>query len=243
MPVPRILEYEFDPPELDRSIALTSRISGVPLSTSAGVRSVEDIGIAAGTALASINRTPVSGYGWVTGVTVDGMLKAEHSTRAAWAAEYIDAAGKVAASTTLSPHLIARLQALIDAWAAIPETVPASLAHGDFDSTHIYVDPETGEFTGIIDFGEIRGADPLYDLGHLLLHEGEVGRPGIFPHVLAGCSRVIPQSSEAPDHIQLQAIAIATRALAIQLSRPTSRYRAWLARRIPELISEMEEST
>src|SRR5699024_8252571 len=67
LPIPLILKFEFNPPELDRSIALTSRISGVPLSTSTGVRSVEDIGIAVGTTLASINRTPVSGYGWVTG--------------------------------------------------------------------------------------------------------------------------------------------------------------------------------
>lgn len=38
------------------------------------------------------------------------------------------------------------------------------LAHGDFDTTHIYQD--NGRYTGIIDFGEIRGADRWYDLGY-----------------------------------------------------------------------------
>ena len=38
----------------------------------------------------------------------------------------------------------------------------AWLAHGDFDCSHIYV--ADGRYSGIIDFGEIRGANPWYDL-------------------------------------------------------------------------------
>ena len=44
---------------------------------------------------------------------------------------------------------------------------PAALAHGDFDPTHVYA--ARGRYSGIIDFGEIRGAPPLYDAAHWAL--------------------------------------------------------------------------
>ncbi|MBO0715312.1 MAG: phosphotransferase, partial [Acidimicrobiales bacterium] len=47
----------------------------------------------------------------------------------------------------------------------------AHLAHGDLDVTHIY--QENGCYSGIIDFGEVRGAEREFDLGHFLLHDGE----------------------------------------------------------------------
>lgn len=124
----------------------------------------------------------------------------------------------------------------------MPGSSGAHLAHGDFDGTHIYIDPDNGTFTGIIDFGEIRGTDLVYDLGHLLLHDGQAERPAIFPYVLTGFSRVIPQPDDVSDGIRLQALAIATRALAIQLKRPPSTYRNWLQSRIETMIREREET-
>lgn len=242
MPVPHILDYEDDPPELDRSIALTSSIAGVPLSESPDLDSIEDIGFAVGTTLACINRTPVSGYGWVIGVADDDMLQAEHPDRATWTADYVAAAEKVGSAGILPPDLACRLRSVITRWAHLPDIRPASLAHGDFDSTHIYADPVTGAFSGIIDFGEIRGADHLYDLGHLLVHDGEAGRPELFSHVLAGYTRLSPQPDNVMMQICSQAIAIATRELAIQIERPASRYRDWLARRIRDLVHESTEN-
>jgi len=240
LPVPCVLNYEDDPPELDRSIALTSRIPGVPLLELSGAASTEDIGALAGETLASINSIPVRGYGWVTGVMDDGTLLAEHPDRAAWAAGYVHAADRIVAAGIFSSDLAAQLRSAIETWAHLPETAPAALAHGDFDSTHIYVDPETGKFTGIIDFGEIRGADRLYDLGHLLLHDGEAGRPRIWPHVLAGYSRVNPLPDDVIGRVRLQALAIGTRALEIQIARPVSRYREWLASRLRDLLVDHE---
>jgi hypothetical protein len=49
----------------------------------------------------------------------------------------------------------------------------AYLAHGDFDLTHIF--QRNGHYTGIIDFGEIMGSSPFYDLGHFKLHDGSQG--------------------------------------------------------------------
>lgn len=241
LPVPQILEYEYAPPELDRAIALTSMVPGVPLAGFPDGEGFEEIGRQAGRVLASINRVPVAGYGWVTGVTDTGMLQATHRSREVWAADYLDAAETVARSGTFSRDINSRLGSSIERWARLPGERPASLAHGDFDSTHIYLDPGSGKFTGIIDFGEIRGADPLYDLGHLLLHDGESGRPAIFAHVLSGFTRAMPQPDDTMDRIHLQALAIGARALAIQLGRLPSRYRDWLERRMDSLLREMKE--
>ncbi len=57
------------------------------------------------------------------------------------------------------------------------------MAHGDFDTSHIFA--ANGSYTGIIDFGEIRGAEPTFDLGHLALHA-----PDALPAVLQGYASV-----------------------------------------------------
>ncbi len=45
------------------------------------------------------------------------------------------------------------------------------LAHGDFDLTHIYSDGE--KFTGIIDFGDIRGGSIYHDIAHFRYYSGD----------------------------------------------------------------------
>jgi aminoglycoside phosphotransferase (APT) family kinase protein len=237
VPVPAIVRYESAPPELDRSIALTSRMPGVALADVTAGAWLPDVGRAAGAALARINEIPVQGYGWVQDMTCDGVLVAEHPTRAAWAREYVAASETVAARSLLGSERANRVTDAVRQWAALPGTVASHLAHGDFDTTHVYIDPESGAFTGIIDFGEMRGADRLYDLGHLLLHDGEVGRPAVLPSALRGYAGGVPMPNDAMDEMCLQAIAIATRALAIQLRRAPNAYRDRLAQRLVALVS------
>jgi len=91
LPVPKVVRWEREPPELDRSAALTARMPGIPLDEFRGdpLPALRR----AGRDLARINAIPVSGYGWVDFVRGDDRhLVAEHATRAAWAAEYLAAA-------------------------------------------------------------------------------------------------------------------------------------------------------
>jgi aminoglycoside phosphotransferase (APT) family kinase protein len=60
---------------------------------------------------------------------------------------------------------------------------PAVLAHGDFDHSHVFA--AGGAYTGIIDFGEIRGAPPLYDVAHWALQSPPDA-------LLAGYAQVVP---------------------------------------------------
>lgn len=240
LPVPEVLRFEPAPPELDRSATLTSAIAGRPIDGQMPIAAVRRIARQAGRDLAVINSLPVEGYGWVDEAHgEDRHLVAEHRTRAAWASEYLAAMDTVIASRVLDPGLDGTLHEAMRAWSDLPDRGWSSLAHGDFDTTHIHADPETHTYAGIIDLGEIRGADPLYDLGHLWTHTANAFETDVFDHVLAGYR----ERTDIPDdwHVQirLQAIAIATRALAIQLGRPESAYRWALITRLGTLLDEV----
>jgi Ser/Thr protein kinase RdoA (MazF antagonist) len=144
-------------------------------------------------------------------------------------AEYLAATETVLMAGALPDALHGPLDAAIRAWAALLDKGTSHLAHGDFDTSHIYVDPDTGAYEGIIDFGEIRGADRFYDLGHLLVHDGQ----DTFQAVAAGYNEIAPVDAEG---VRLQAVAIATRALAIQLGRSPTAYRELLRNRLAALL-------
>lgn len=243
VPLPRVLRFEPEPPELDRSAALTSAIQGRPIDRQMPIAALQRIAHEAGRDLAMINAIPVQGYGWVDFVRgEDRHLVAEYPTRAAWAAEYRAATETVIASGCFSASQGAEMRGAMRIWSDPPDARSSRLAHGDFDATHIYADPETHTYTGIIDFGEIRGADPLYDLGHVWMHAADTFGTTFFEHLLAGYRERgdLPYDSRGP--IRLQSIAIATRALAIQLGRPPNPYRHGLINRLRTLLDTSSPS-
>jgi len=109
----------------------------------------------------------------------------------------------------------------------------ADLAHGDFDCTHIF--EANGSYTGLIDFGEIRGTEP-FDLGHFLLHDGETARWPLFDDLLAGYASV----DSAPT---LDVAAIVRSALQLgtcQLARWMNRVDPTTAATIPIIQTRVE---
>lgn len=235
IPVPAVIGYEAAPAELDRSLALTAHIPGIPLAERPSGEGNASLAIETGRILARINRLPVHGFGWAYAASEGDLPVGEHATRAAWCQEYREAADAVRLSGLLDARTMSTVERVIDDWAERPDHAAGALAHGDFDSTHIYVDPDRCTLTGIIDFGEIRGADPLYDLGHLLLHDGESFRPNLFPEVLDGYAEIVDLPEDAMGEVRIQAIAVGTRALARQLARAPSPYRGWLISRLGHL--------
>jgi aminoglycoside phosphotransferase len=230
--VPEILRWEREPPELDRSAALTSAMPGIPFSEFEG--NATAMLRQAGRDIARINAIPVLGYGWVEFVAgTDCHLVAEYPNRPAWTAEYLRAAETVIAERLFDGDRGSSLHQAVEVWVDLPDEKTSCLAHGDFDTTHIYVDPKTGAYRGLIDFGEIRGADRYYDLGHFFVHEDIAAADAI----CTGYAEVAPVDMAA---VRLQAIAIATRALAIQLGRSPNAYRAFLTERLAELLIDRE---
>lgn len=237
LPVPRVLRFELEPPELGRSAALTSVIPGRPIGRHTPIAALQRIAHAAGRDLAAINTVPVQGYGWVDLVRgKDRHLVAEHPTRASWAVEYLAATETVIAFGCFSASRSAAVDEAMRIWADLSDGGSSRLAHGDFDATHIYADPETHTYAGIIDFGEIRGADPLYDLGHVWMQRADTFGTAVFEHLLDGYRECGDLPDDWRGRVRLQSIAIATRALAIRLGRPPNPYRHALIERLRTLL-------
>jgi aminoglycoside phosphotransferase (APT) family kinase protein len=238
LPVPAVVRYEAAPVGLDRSLCLTTHVEGVPVSASQAGAWIGTVAIQAGRVLATINEVRVRGYGWAFASTAPDGLVGEHRERSGWVAEYHDAFRVVRESASFDTFTLARIAEVLEHWTACPNEESGYLAHGDFDGSHIYVDRKQDTLAGIIDFGEMRGADRFYDLGHLLLHDGEGGRPLLLPDLLAGYRDVVRLPGDIMEQIRIQAIVIGTRALAIQLGRAPSPYRSWLKHRLTVMCSD-----
>jgi Ser/Thr protein kinase RdoA (MazF antagonist) len=88
----------------------------------------------------------------------------------------------------------------------------ARLAHGDFDTTAIF--QGGGRYSGLIDFGEIRGTEPLFDLGHFLLQDQESMPIPLLGGVLAGYSDVAALPDGHEELVRRSAVLLGLRQLA-----------------------------
>src|SRR5262249_44147250 len=120
--------------------------------------------------LAIINSISVEGFGWIKRDSSKvPALEAELPTYRAFIFEDLERDLSFLSEHVLSTREIEAVWEIIDRFGAWLEAEQAWLAHGDFDATHIY--QEHGCYTGIIDFGEIRGSNPFYDLGHFQMYD------------------------------------------------------------------------
>jgi len=224
---PTIVHFEPFEERLERSLLVTTEIRG----ESVLCRPVDDatavILRAAGRDLAAINSIPIEGFGWIRrdhrGATA---LQAEHPTNRRFMLEYLDHNLDLLHKNGFSKREVGIIQAIIAAGDTWLDADQAYLAHGDFDLTHIY--QCDGRYTGIIDFGEIRGAAPLYDLGHFRLHDGERMAPLLLSHIIEGYREV---TSLPPDHereITFISLLIGIRTLARALRHGFSDYSRYL---------------
>ena len=92
----------------------------------------------------------------------------------------------------------------------------AHLAHGDLDATHIWLD-DHGRYAGIIDFGEMRGADRHLDLGHFLLHDRAARSVPLFEDFLAGYAEAAALAEDHRELIRRSAIMSGLRQLSLWL--------------------------
>ncbi len=234
--VPGIVYYEPFDPALDRSILITTEIPGQPISEFRGAGGPQATLRAAGRDLALINSIPVNGFGFVerSGPFPTGL-----------SAGFLDAPAFIdhdletdlsALRSEIPQAVLDEVTSAVQSWRGRMFGQPGRLAHGDFDGTHIYVDG--AGYSGIIDFGEIRGADPLYDLGHFAVLAGESLRDDALQPLLAGYSESSPLTSEDLCRMWLWAALIGVRFLARTRGRSPAALRELIAARIAQALRE-----
>ncbi|HEY7851317.1 MAG TPA: hypothetical protein VIC27_14700, partial [Ktedonobacterales bacterium] len=95
--------------------------------------------------------------------------------------------------------------------------------HGDFDATAIY--QCDGRYTGIIDFGELRGASYWYDLAHFHMRDGEYLATTLLNPLMRGYAKVTPLPQGATRYITFASVFINVHALSRSLhKRPPDRF-------------------
>jgi Ser/Thr protein kinase RdoA (MazF antagonist) len=180
----------------------------------------------------------VDGFGFVQRRGAGWPLRAEHPCYEGFLTSHLEEWPRV-----LWP-LFAREElevvgGLLDQERTRPPT-QAALAHGDFDVTPIFC--TRGRYTGLIDFGEIRGTEPLFDLGHFLLHERETLPVALLPALLRGYQRVRPLPADHAESIRRRAVLLGLRQLCRWLGplrrlAPGHPAVAYRTRRLKELIA------
>jgi aminoglycoside phosphotransferase (APT) family kinase protein len=217
--VPEVVYYDHLDTVLQRSVLATTEVVGCHV----GRRPVDDatrrIMVEAGRQLAIVNSVPVTGFGWVRRDRPEvTALEAEHPTLHAFAFEHLEAdLWRLEWGRLLSRHDVEAIRSIVAAHPAWLEAEQACLAHGDFDVTQIY--QQRGRYTGLIDFGEIRGADLWYDLGHFRMHDGETLPIPVLDWLLEGYDSITPLPSDRLKRIAFASLLIAVRAWARTLER------------------------
>ena len=235
--VPEVVHFEPFHQQLQRSVMVTTAIPGRSLAADYQGIDVGPVLAAAGRDLAAINSVDVAGFGFIRRDQPRApRLEAESPTVRAFALGDVEEHLATLAAF-LAPDEIQAICTTVtygDAWLDADRAI---LAHGDLDATHIY--HQDGRYTGIIDFGEIRGADPLYDLGHFALHDGETVPFRVLPHLLAGYGEVVPLPPDHAPRIRFWSLLIGVRALARSANRPRAAYHNYLTHAIRQTLAAL----
>jgi aminoglycoside phosphotransferase (APT) family kinase protein len=229
--VPEVVWFEPFDPALGRSAMLTTEIPGASLAESHEGVDVRAVLREAGRDVAAINGVPVEGFGWVRRDRPGAdRPEGEHGDYRSWRLEGLEEQLARLTGRFQRPEEAEAVREIIvrhGPWLDVPE---GRLAHGDLDATHVYHD--AGRYSGIIDFGEIRGAEPWYDLGHYRAHDGESLPDETLPWLIEGYAEVAPLPDHPDRRIALSSLLIAVRALSRAADRPATAYQRRLKRAI-----------
>jgi len=210
--VPQVLYFDACDEALQRSVMVTTEIVGQHLGHHPADDATRRILREAAQDLATINAIPVVGFGWIRrDRSAVAHLEGEHPTFAGFMCEYLDRDLSALEGRVLSSSDTATIRALVEAHPTWLAAERAWLAHGDFDVTQIY--QQDGRYTGIIDFGEIRGTDLWYDVGHFRMHDGETLSARVLDWLLEGYGSVAQLPPDYHLRIGFASLLIAVRAL------------------------------
>jgi aminoglycoside phosphotransferase (APT) family kinase protein len=220
--VPEIIYFEHHNEALGMSIMLVKEILGSTIEDCPSIDEYEDILFKAGKQIAVINQVRVDGFGWIKRGKEEcgNILQGEKDSLQENIYEFLDEDLFLLSENVFHKDVISRIRSILNTGTALMVRHPSYLVHGDFDESHIF--SHNGNFTGIIDFGEIQGNSPLYDLGHFKLHDGQ--RYLGYNTLAKGYNEARDLSYDDQIEIDLWALWIGVRRLGIVYKRTWGRY-------------------
>jgi Ser/Thr protein kinase RdoA (MazF antagonist) len=208
--VPSVVYCEPFDAAIGRSILITTAIPGTALSQVGSLPLAASVAREAGHDLGILNQVVVRGFGWVRRDGAAWPLQAELTSYPEFVKSYLPADWPGPLAGVFRGRELRAIERML---AAEERRRPAHglLAHGDFDVSAIF--HENGRYTGIIDFGEIRGTELTFDLGHFYLHDGEIVGWALVDQLIQGYQEVVELPADFEDEIATSAILLGLRQL------------------------------
>ncbi|HEV8564199.1 MAG TPA: phosphotransferase [Actinomycetota bacterium] len=219
--VPDVVLLEPFDERIRRSVMVTTEIRGHSLRDQATDAGLHGVWVNAGRDLAAIGDVAVRGFGFIRRDQSATSLEAEEpSARSLMLEDFSGRLGSLQ-DGMLDAREVSGIERAVALHAGKLDGLPSRLAHGDFDDTHVFRHGRA--YSGIIDFGEMRGAPPLYDAAHYALHDRSFSRPTL-PSLMQGYTDVLPLPSDHETQIAMLALLIGIRVLARVADRPLPEY-------------------
>lgn len=200
--VPRVLAFEHRNEAAGLSLMITEAVSGSSIKDRWPGQALRDILHAAGRQLALLHQLPVEGFGWIDRSRWD-KLCGEKASFSSYFDEYLT---EDLEALHRYPFTLAQRSYLAESLSQARSLLRpdhAVLVHGDFDITHIF--HEGGQYTGMIDLGEIRGCLPHFDLGTFLYCD-ESADGAAYQYLLEGYRQITPFTEDDSHAAQLMAL-------------------------------------
>lgn len=216
--VPQIIGFEHKNDLTGLSMMLVDEILGTSIEENIPQTNLRDILYEAGYQLALIHNISVDGFGWIDRKHYSS-LKGEKENFNEYFCEYLDKDLQTLSQYPFSDKEILEITDLMKKAKKILNVKNAVLVHGDFDISHIF--HSAGTYSGIIDFGEIRGNNPLFDLATFI---GFYQDRAQYSYLLEGYSKIKTLTSEDLYSAELMALFILLRFLCKKVNSNSSKH-------------------
>lgn len=229
--VPRVIGFEHKNEHTGLSLMLLDEIPGNCLEDDRPQTNLQGILREAGRQLAIIHSIPVNGFGWIDRKSYD-TLKGEKASFDKYFSEYLNDDLKTLCQYPFSDTEIIQITDLMMTAQQMLNVQNAVLVHGDFDISHIF--HSACKYSGIIDFGEIRGNNRLFDLATFV---GFYQARTIYSYLLEGYCEITHLVDEDLYAAELMALFIILRILSKKVNTNSHEYWYRLARKQLQQIS------
>ncbi|ERJ11008.1 aminoglycoside phosphotransferase family protein [Haloplasma contractile] len=232
--VPKVIAFEHKDKETNLSVMIIEEIAGICLEDSDSQLDFKEILRNAGKQLALIHTISVDGFGWID-KSSHIKLKGENQRFEDYFNLYLENDLQALCKYSFSNEEIKQIRRLMISAGSILNVEKAVLVHGDFDISHIF--HKDGRYTGIIDFGEVRGNNRLYDLATFA---GFYQDRKLYSYLLKGYCEITPLSARDLYATELMALFIILRFLGKKVNTKFSNHWFKLAKKQLNHINNLD---
>lgn len=204
--IPKIVFFQEQTPTLDKkSFMIVTEIHEKSISNSKNLTNnqLSDVLYETGKELALINSIEINGIGWIEEIKANKLVAYSKNYQEFIINENMGRLAELEKEKIISFSIFTKTKNYIETNSNLFDLNENSyLAHGDFGNSHIF--QKNGKYSGIIDFGDIRGTTKFHDLAHYSVYHGNE-----LPFLIKGYGSVYKLPIDYVERIKAEALIIA----------------------------------